>query len=362
MEPREFFIEERLESYRTNCFCNLGESGFHPMDLGQAIAYAGLGTDELFSIPLNDSPNRGRSDLRQEIAKLYPGVSPEEVLVTTGTSEALYLLFHLCIHPGAKVALYWPAFQALYEIPKMLGAEIIKVPVNQSLQISDWKSVEADFYILNQPHNPTGACFSPDDWSDLKTVLKSKNKPVLFDEHYRFLDLNSPLGETGVSPGDRFFGTGSFTKCFGVTGLRVGWLVANREIIERARSFKDYLTHTVSPVSERIALGLLQNRNLFLPAIRSELKENLEFWNSHLSRLTDIVSFGQVGGGLVGWAKLKPGISSEAYCDSLLRKTGVFVLPGINFEEEGHLRIGFGEKSSVFQEGVLRWVRNTPIL
>ncbi|WP_109019149.1 pyridoxal phosphate-dependent aminotransferase [Leptospira kobayashii] len=362
MEPREFFIEERLESYRTNCFCNLGESGFHPMDLGQAMSYAGLGREEMLSIPLNDSPNRGRADLRQEIAKLYPGVSPDEVLVTTGTSEALYLLFHLFLKQGMKLALYWPAFQALYEIPKMLGAEIIKVPVGKSLRSSDWEPVEADFYILNQPHNPTGACVPDGEWTNLKEVLLSKNKPVLFDEHYRFLDLNSTLGETGVSPKDRFFGTGSFTKCFGVTGLRVGWLIANREVIERARSFKDYLTHTVSPVSERIALGLLQNRNSFLPGIQSEQKENLAFWNSSLSELKDILSFGEVGGGLVGWAKLKPGISSEKYCDSLLHKTGVFVLPGINFEEEGYLRIGFGERSSVFREGIIRWIQNTPIL
>lgn len=321
------------------------------MDLAQ------VSPEEMRGLALYDSPNHGREDLRAEIARLYPGVSPSEVLVCTGTSEAIYLLFHLFLEKNSKVALYFPAFQALYEVPKMLGAEILQVPVNASLQASDWQDVEADLYVINHPHNPTGLDYEPEEQQKLWELLRSKNKPVLFDEHYRFLDRKGDLGWSGVSPKDRFFGTGSFTKCFGVTGLRIGWLVADEETIKRARSFKDYLTHTVSPISELFALKLLQNRKYFLPKIRTEVENNIQYFQSRLSELKDIVGLDKIYGGLVSFLRLREGIASESYADQLYRKTGVFVLPGKNFEREGFLRIGYGESHEKFKWGIEEWIK-----
>jgi aspartate/methionine/tyrosine aminotransferase len=362
LEPREFFIEERLEAYRNHCKCNLGESGYHAFSTGEILDLAGVSFDELREIPLYDSPNSGREDLRAEIAKLYPGVSREEVLVCTGTSEALYLIFHLLLKENSQVALYFPAFQALYEVPKMLGAKILKIETKFPLRASDFESVEADLYVLNHPHNPTGLEFEPLEQMKLIQLLKSKNKQVLFDEHYRFLDRKNSIGWTGVSPKDHFYGTGSFTKCFGATGLRIGWLIADKDIIRRARSFKDYLTHTVSPFSERIALGLLKNRNHFMPKIKNEIESNILYFESQLPNLIDIVSMDPVHGGLVGFVKLKEGVLSEVYADLILQQTGVFVLPGINFEMEGYLRIGFGESHEKFKWGIDQWAKHSPLI
>jgi aspartate/methionine/tyrosine aminotransferase len=318
---------------------------------------AGIDFNSLAAIPLHDSPNRGHRELREEVAKLYPGVDSEEVLICTGTSEALYLAFHLLLKPKSKVALLWPAFQALYEVPLMLGAEVIKVEAQSPLQANIWESVDADLFVINHPHNPTGADFKPPEVEQLTRILKSKNKPVLFDEHYRFFDRHLDIGWTGVSPKDMFYGTGSFTKCFGVTGLRIGWLIADKDFIRRARSFKDYITHTVSPISEKIALGLLQNKDTFISKIKAEVESNIRYFESHLHLLSDIQDFQAIDGGLVGWAKLKEGVSSENYADQLMEQTGVFVLPGKDFEEEGFLRIGFGESKKRFELGIQEWIK-----
>ncbi|TGL58092.1 aminotransferase class I/II-fold pyridoxal phosphate-dependent enzyme [Leptospira ognonensis] len=357
MEPRQFFIEERLELYRNHCQCNLGESGYHAFTLGEVMDLAQVTVEDLREIPLYDSPNQGREDLRAEIASLYPGVSANEVLISTGTSEAIYLLFHLLLEEHSRVALYVPAFQALYEIPKMLGATIIPVPINASLQAQDWMKVDADLFVINHPHNPTGLDFAPEEQTKLIELLKTKNKPVLFDEHYRFLDRKNELGWSGVSPKERFFGTGSFTKCFGVTGLRVGWLIADETTIARARSFKDYLTHTVSPISELLALKLMQNRKQFLQKIRTEVENNILYFQSRLSELKDILSLNEIHGGLVSFLKLREGLTSESYADQLFQKTGVFVLPGKNFEREGFLRIGYGESHEKFKWGINEWIK-----
>ncbi|EMY70414.1 pyridoxal phosphate-dependent aminotransferase [Leptospira vanthielii] len=362
MEPREFFIEDRLERFRLNAFCNLGESGLAHFLLEEVMDMAQISWKDLAKIPMNDSPNQGSLALREAVAALYPGVRPEQVLITTGTGEALYLAFHVALPPKAKVALIWPAFQALYEIPKMLGAEIIQVPHERAFLASTWKEIQADLYIINQPHNPTGKTFSESEWNSLLTHFKEEKKKVLFDEHYRFLPGAGSLGRTGVDPIHSLYGTGSFTKCFGVTGLRVGWLVAEESFLKRARSFKDYLTHTVSPISERMALGLLKSKESFLPKIQTRVRENIRMFDSVWKELPHTKSFTPPEGGLVGWLELESGISSEVYADKLFEKTGVFVLPGINFEEEGYLRIGFGEREDRIKEGLLRWRACTDLI
>ncbi|TGM57644.1 pyridoxal phosphate-dependent aminotransferase [Leptospira biflexa] len=355
MEPREFFIEDRLERFRLEAFCNLGESGLSHFTMEEMLSLCGLTWKDLSQIPMNDAPNQGSFALRSAIANLYPGVNPDEVLVTTGTGEALYLAFHLLVGPEKKLALVWPAFQALYEIPLMLGAEIIPVPYESAFQATTWQSIEADLYVINHPHNPTGQTFSSTEWESLLEQFRKRKKTVLFDEHYRFLPSGGGMGKTGVNPKQRFYGTGSFTKCFGVTGLRVGWLIADQEFIRRARSFKDYLTHTVNPISERIALGLLQGKEEFLPNIQKRVQNNIDHFTSVCMDLPKTKSFVPPKGGLVGWLELQKGISSEEYADKLFARTGVFVLPGSNFEMEGFLRIGFGEKEDRFQEGLRRW-------
>ena len=106
MNPREFFIEDRLEKNRLIVSCNLGESGLRNFTVKEVMDNLDLPLTELSNISLADSPNQGRLDLRVEISKLYENISTDEVLITTGTSESLFLLFHLLIEKGDIVSLF----------------------------------------------------------------------------------------------------------------------------------------------------------------------------------------------------------------------------------------------------------------
>ena len=95
LEPREFLMEDRLEKFRLQTACNMGESGVRNFSLGELLENLELDSSILKDISLSDSPNQGRTDLREEIASLYEDVHPDEVLITTGTSEALFIIFHI---------------------------------------------------------------------------------------------------------------------------------------------------------------------------------------------------------------------------------------------------------------------------
>jgi aspartate/methionine/tyrosine aminotransferase len=121
---RTFFMEDFLEGSRFRARFNLGESGARHATVRELLAGSGVSdaaaSDAFLGTLLRDSPNWGRDDLRDRIAAMHPGATREDVLVTTGTSEALFLLFRQ-LRPK-KLALVVPAFQLLYEIPQSLGS------------------------------------------------------------------------------------------------------------------------------------------------------------------------------------------------------------------------------------------------
>ncbi|TGM59938.1 pyridoxal phosphate-dependent aminotransferase [Leptospira adleri] len=366
MEPREFWIEERLEKYRKTSGCNLGESGIRNRNFGDLLRSLDIGFEELESISLEDASNRGGEELREEVAKLYPGLNPDQILITTGTGEALFILFHLLCKKDSSVAYFEPAFQALYEIPKMVGAELRPVSLLASLltnpnsylssdSILELFSKKADLTIFNHPQNPSGLSL---DEKGIQTIRKAASKPqgwILFDEHYRFLDFQNSLSWSGASLNERTVSTGSITKCFGVMGLRIGWMTGPKDLIEKARSFKDYLTHTVSPISEFLTLQILKNRIRLSASIKKSILENIRYFESVWKELPGVAGFVSPGGGVVSFLPLQEGIFSSAYADALIEQCDVFVLPGKDFETEGWIRVGFGEDVERFKAGIDRW-------
>lgn len=352
MEPREFFIEDWLESYKNSVYCNLGESGYKNFYLKDLLINLNLNYLDLDKISLSDSPNQGMISLREEISKLYNDVPIENILITTGTSEALYIFFRILLNKKSKVSIFKPSFQGLYEIPKLIGAKLRFVNAKNKLDLNKFFSKEQDLYILNHPHNPTGLSLNLDEID--------YSKKILFDEHYRFLDFENELGATGYKNLKNIFATGSITKCFGVTGLRIGWLVADKEIIKKARSYKDYLTHTVNPISEFLALKILQNWKELIKPIKENTLKNISYFEKKFKKILYLKKFQKPTGGLVGIVYLDKNISSKKYAKEILEKADVFLLPGIQFEQEGFLRIGFGEENLRFQKGIDKWLEKFP--
>ncbi|TGL69279.1 pyridoxal phosphate-dependent aminotransferase [Leptospira kmetyi] len=366
MEPGEFWIEERLEKYRKIAPCNLGESGIRNITLGELLTKLDLSSEVLTSISLEDAPNRGDLSLRKEIAKLYPGLNADQVLVTTGTGEALYILFHILCKKGSIVSYLDPGFQALYEIPKMIGAVLEPVSLLEYLdqnpnsflpEFCVWELFARgkNLVIFNHPQNPSGLSLKSEEIDKIKEFALEHPGWILFDEHYRFLDFQNDLSWSGALLTNKTVTTGSITKCFGVMGLRIGWITGPKELIEKARSFKDYLTHTVSPISEFLTLKILENRERLIAPIKTSLLENIRIFESVWKELPGIATFIPPGGGVVSFVKLKDGIDSSRYADVLMDQCGVFVLPGRDFETEGWIRIGFGESPDRFRAGVERW-------
>ena len=360
MKLRRFFMEDWLAEYKDSCLYNLGESGMPDITVGELLLRCGEDTESIFELVLKDNDTSGTERLRSAISATYSDdISPDNVTVTTGTSEALFILFNICMENRTSTVVPFPSFQALYEVPRALGAQLkfynldskrrfIPDPDEVCSLIDDTTGV----VVINTPHNPSGVIV-PDDV--VEKILKKAafhGAVVIADEHYRFLPIEGePPIKSLASPDKNVIATGSITKCFGLVGLRMGWIVASQSLIHKIRDFRDYLTHTLSPVSDFLAALALENPPAFLKNNCSVIRQNRSALEDMVSN-TPGLSLIPPQGGTVAFPEYDYQISSEDFARGLIQKHGVFVLPGNSFEVENHFRLNIGQPPSLFKEAL----------
>lgn len=339
---RPFFMESWLEENRFCTKYNLGESGGRARTVQEVFTQSNAHPEnvfkQFFDIKLNDSPNWGRRDLREIVASFHPGASVDNVLITTGTSEALFLLFHV-LKPKT-LALALPGFQLLYEIPESFGADIVPLPIYWDLDgkpfidQTEWLDIlnkqQPECVLINNPHNPSGLILDAVFLDIIKNLVKSWNGYLIGDEHYRFLASETELlGHTLYENNHHTFVTGSFIKCFGVPGLRIGWCIGNAETLSLMQNEKNYTTHTVSPITEWIAYEILKNTQtpLFV-TMKTEWIANKKFLSDFLSSSKTIYGVAPQGGLVtsLGFRDMRS-LEDTMIHISKLNKMGIFVLP-----------------------------------
>lgn len=365
MHIRPFIMEEWYKKYRPFVTYNLADSGVRDLTVGEIFELCNEDTEILNQIKLEYKDSRGSEELREAISQTYISVKPENILVTTTTSEALFIVFNEILNAGDTVIIEFPAFQSLYEIPRALGCNVkfleLKPEEGYLPNISQFKKLidtKTKLIVINNPHNPTGSTLSSEELLKIWEIAESRGAYLLADEHYRFL----PLDGTGIVPSmvdldDKVIGAGSITKCFGMIGLRMGWLIGPQELLQRCRHYKDYLTHVLSPISDFISTMVIKNREVVLKKNIQMMRKNVNVFESFISHYNDILSWVPPKGGAVCFPKYNLDISSDQFCKGLIDQENVFLLPGSCFEKEGFFRMCLGVENRLFAEAIERMDR-----
>ena len=353
-------MEDWLASYKDTCRFNLGESGMPDMSVGELLEKCGKSPDSLAGIILKDHDTRGTERLREAITASYTNnntnsVTFDNVTVTTGTSEALFILFSLFMENRSSVVAPKPSFQALYDVPKALGAEMRCYYLDYESgftpdpdEVCSLIDDSTGIVVINTPHNPSGVIIPEDTAEAIINRAAFHGATVLADEHYRFLPLGGdrPL-QTLARPHENVIATGSVTKCFGLIGLRVGWIAASEELIDEIRDFRDYLTHTLSPVSDYLAALALENAQAIIDPALDTLRHNVSALNNMVEK-TSGLSLVKPDGGVVAFPRFDYTVSSGEFAEKLIKEHSVFVLPGSSFEVDNHFRINLGQDHALF--------------
>ena len=366
MDLPTFLIGRYFSSWEHEKLHFLCTADVEAYSLEELLGLADSQARDLWShLRLGYTATQGDPLLRREIAALYKGVEPEEVITFAGGEEAIFVLFNVLLQPGDHVVVIWPAYQSLYSVPHAINAEITFVPLQPD---KDWSlnketlqaAIRPDTraLIINFPHAPTGALLDQALFAELCQMAQEVGAYIFSDESFRFLEYNpEDRLPAAVEQNERGISLGSMSKAFALAGLRVGWLATHdQQLIQGLLRFKDYTSVSNSAASEILSLIGLRSREAILSRSLAMLSSHLELLDHFFARWSQSFTWVRPRAGTIAFPCLTRTIPVEQVAKHLLELERVLILPGSVYEYPGqYFRIGFGHRD--FSEVLSRFER-----
>jgi aspartate/methionine/tyrosine aminotransferase len=360
-----FQLERWQSLHEHDVELNLSDSGVHPLRLSELVDDP-TERAAMLDMELGYTQTDGTRPLRVAISEIY-GAQPEQVLVTTGGVEANFLSIWHLVEPDDEVIVMLPNYMQVWGAAEAMGARCRAWRMQPDFERARWT---ADLDLLEalvnsrtkliavcHPNNPTGATWD-DAWCDrLAAIAQSVGAWVLSDEIYQGSELDG-RGATPTMWGrlDRVLVTNSLSKAYGLPGLRLGWIVAQKNVRHRLWSHKDYTSIAPSPLSDRLATIALQStrRAELLRRTHHRLVHNcgtvMQWIDAHSSAMRAITP----AAGAMLFVQYHHDINSSELAERMRREMSVLLVPGDHYGMDGWLRIGFGGEAQTVERGLYR--------
>lgn len=354
MNITPFKLERYFAKYEFNTEFLLCSSDCESMSVADLLALEEGAAGRFQNHWLGYTESQGSPSLRKEIAGIYGTAQPDDVLVFTGANEAIYLFMMAALKENDHVIVHTPHYQALSEVAKGIGCMVSPWRAREedgwALDLNDLRHLmrpSTKAIIVNLPHNPTGYLMPRADFDALNQFAQA-NKLLLFsDEVYRESEFDpADRLPAAVDYGDHAVSLGVTSKTYGLAGLRIGWVATrNRDLFSRIASLKDYTTICNSAPSEFLAEVAMRHRAQLANRNLEIIKHNLTIVDDLFERHSARFTWHRPKAGSMGFPKLLKG-DVEAFCDDLVKKAGVLLLPGTMYDEtSNHFRLGLGRKN-----------------
>lgn len=356
MKIDNFKVEDWFNLYEKNAKYNLGDTCVEALSIKELSEIANVNYNDIFNRKLNYGDITGSLRLKKAIISLYNKQSLENVTVTHGGIGANHLVMLTLIELGDEVVSIIPTYQQHYSIPKSIGA---KVRILRLEEKNDWlpdiESLEkmvtskTKIICMNNPNNPTGALIPDDLLNRIVEIADMHGTYILCDEVYRGLNHSGAVFSTSIADiYKRGISTGSMSKTFSLAGLRLGWIVAPYEIVEKINIQREYNTISISILDDYFATIALENKDLIIKRNREKIltgKKILLDWVNNESQVRLV----EPQAGTTAFVGYKKEINSTLLCEKLFAQTGVMLLPGDTMETDGYFRVGYGNNFKVLE-------------
>ncbi|MCI8963175.1 MAG: aminotransferase class I/II-fold pyridoxal phosphate-dependent enzyme [Eubacterium sp.] len=300
--------------------------------------------------------NAGLLPLRQEIScylkeRFDLPYTSEEILVTVGGSEGIDVAFRAMLDPGDEVIIPEPCFVSYLPCVKMAGGVPVEIALEEKDQfkLTPQKLREAitdktKMVVLPFPNNPTGAIMTAQELQAVADIIKEKDLFVLSDEIYSELSYHGQHVSIASLPGmaERTVVINGFSKSFAMTGWRLGYAAAPREIIKQMIKIHQYIIMSSPTTSQYAAIEALKNGMEDVGRMREAYNQRRRFLVKELNEM-GLPCFEPYGAFYVFPNISRFGMTSEEFAGRLLREQRVAVVPGDAFGKcgEGFLRISY---------------------
>lgn len=354
MKHTPFALERYFARHEFSTPYLLSSSDCDGLALTELLAWADAETRGLWDKQtLGYGESQGLPLLRQEIAALYRGVSPEQVLVAA-PQELVLIAMSTMLERGDHMVCTFPGYQSLYQIAEDAGCAVTKwEPVEAQgwrFRVDDLLALlrpETKLLVVNIPHNPTGAMIAPNDWKRVLAIAAERGIRIFSDEMYRFLE-HDPKDRlpSACEEDERAVALCGMSKAFGLAGLRVGWLITkDASLLERFKAFKDYTTICGAGPAELLAVMGLRAKERILERHRARIARNLALLDAFFHKRSSDFSWVRPKAGTIGFPGLLRKTDPEAFC-ARANAAGVLLLPSTVYAYASpHIRVGFGREN-----------------
>ena len=354
------FDLERIQSiYENSVEINLTESGIDPLSLKELMNSEEI--EELLNFPLGYGYTQGSPLLRSRISDLYEGCDKNNVLVTSGSSEAIFLSAVLTVSEGDKVVMMTPNYLSFNGIAEALGAEVNYVPLIKKEKWK-WDLETLDAMVGNKtkvisicnPNNPTGSVLSTNQMEKIIEIAQKVGAYLLVDEVYIGAELGLNETKSFIGLYEKTIITSGLSKSYSNPGLRIGWIVSDKGFAEEAWALKDYTTIASSSLSQHIAAKVLEPETILKLRSRTKtlLNKNLETFCDWILPYSNHLSFLKPEAGGFIFVEYDMNVNSTDLIHDLRTKEGVFIVPGDSFGMDKFFRIGLGHEPIGFKKGL----------
>jgi aspartate/methionine/tyrosine aminotransferase len=316
-------------------------------------------------------PSRGLPALREAVASHYHrhqqlDVSADHVCVTSGATEALGAAILACTSPGDEVIIFTPAYDSYAPMIRRAGATPVEIALEPPAWRIEREALEAAVtpstraILFNNPHNPAGRLFDPDELETIAAVARDHDLIVISDEVWEQIVLDGArFTSLAALPGmaERTIKIGSAGKIFSLTGWKVGWMVAAPALAGVVARAHQFLTFSTAPnLQSAVAFGLDEG-DAWLDPMRQRFARARDRMTEGLRAAGfAVLDAGATYFLCVDLAASGIGVDDESFATAAVERAGVAVVPLSAFAEHDpprHLvRLCFGKKDETIDAGV----------
>ncbi|WKZ38101.1 MAG: aminotransferase class I/II-fold pyridoxal phosphate-dependent enzyme [Anaerolineales bacterium] len=360
--------EARLLRERGEAVINLGIGEPKNKTPIAAILSSGakLSSGDVKYTPPDGLPSMKKAVIRYTEENYDRLVAPENVIITNGAKQSLYNIFYSILNPQDEVLVIAPYWVSYPEMIKMCMAIPVIVTPEDGTFIPRFEDIERAVtsstraIIINSPNNPSGAIYPADLLARIVELCERKGVYMICDDIYHKLTFDGHVAPPAYSftkkeiEDSHILVVNGVAKLYGMTGFRIGWVIAPRQLVRVMTNVLAQTTSCVSPIAQAAAEGALNGLQSVVEALRLQIQNNCEIVLQEM-RTFNGARLIEPKGTFYALPDLRAfSTNSVELSRFLLKKALVVTVPGKEFGMEGHIRISFAGSVKDLTEGMAR--------
>ena len=321
------------------------------------------------------TPTSGTPELREAVCRKFQedqglAYKPENVVISCGAKHSLYNLIQVLCEPGDEVLIPAPYWVSYPEMVFLAGGKPVFIQTSQAEgfrltpeRLEAAITPKSKILIINSPSNPTGGILEEKDLRTIGEVVLKHDLLVISDEIYEYY-LYKNLKHVSIASFSeelkkRTFVVNGTSKSYSMTGLRIGYLGGDAEVVKKIGILQDHSTSNPTSISQKMAIAALALPKSYREDVRKIFEKRSQLAVDLLSKVKGFKPFVPQGAFYVFCDIDGTKLGSEVLCDKLLEEIFVAMIPGKSFGSDKHVRFSFATSEKDIQEGIQRvidWV------